>query len=73
MSWSRRFDSPIVLPDGRELATLVRHAITWLSRNFPKTEHNAPRIQLAAQLSGTMMMADIPTKRVVAKRNGTAR
>jgi hypothetical protein len=30
-SWSRRFDDPIVLPDGRELATL-RYAIAWLAK-----------------------------------------
>jgi hypothetical protein len=31
VSWSRRFDDPIVLDDGTELPTL-RHAIEYLAR-----------------------------------------
>ena len=40
MTWSRAFDEPIPLPDGRELVTLLEAGeyITAL----PKKEHSAP-------------------------------
>jgi len=37
VSWSRRFDEPIELPDGRKLRTL-REAINWLAKEVPKSE-----------------------------------
>jgi hypothetical protein len=33
VSWSRRFDEPIVLPDGRKLRT----PIAWLAKEIPKS------------------------------------
>jgi len=38
MSWSRRFDELIELPDGRKLRTL-KEAIAWLAKEIPKSEH----------------------------------
>jgi hypothetical protein len=34
VSWSKRFDQAIVLPDGRKLATL-REAVAYLSKIIP--------------------------------------
>jgi len=36
VSWSRRFEEPILLPDGRKLRTL-REAINWLAKEVPKS------------------------------------
>ena len=47
MTWSTPFDAPIVLPDGKRLATL-RDAIRHLSETIPKREHDHPRIVIAA-------------------------
>jgi hypothetical protein len=38
VSWSRRFEEPILLPDGRKLRTL-REAINWLAKEVLKSEH----------------------------------
>jgi hypothetical protein len=38
VSWSRRFDEPMLLPDGRKLRTL-REAMAWLAKEIPKSEH----------------------------------
>jgi len=46
--WSKRFDDPIVLPDGRKLLTL-RDAIQHLSETVPKHERNHPAVLLAPQ------------------------
>jgi hypothetical protein len=35
MSWSRQFDEPIELPDGRKLRTL-KEAIAWLAKEILK-------------------------------------
>jgi hypothetical protein len=40
VSWKRRFDDPIVLPDGRRLVTL-QDAGTYITK-LPKAEHEAP-------------------------------
>jgi hypothetical protein len=45
--WSRRFDEPIPLPDGRELKTL-KDAGTYITK-LPKAEHEAPEWLAAAQ------------------------
>jgi hypothetical protein len=37
MSWSRRFDEPIVLTNGKKLLTL-KEAIAWLAKEIPKSE-----------------------------------
>ena len=45
--WQRRFDDPIITPDGKELATL-RDAIQYLGATVPKAEHNHPKVLNAA-------------------------
>jgi hypothetical protein len=45
--WSRRFDEPIPLPDGRELKTL-KDAGTYITK-LPKAEHEAPEWQAAME------------------------
>ena len=47
MSWSRRFDEPIALPDGRKLVTL-RNAGNYITK-LPKAEHDAPEWQAAME------------------------
>ena len=49
MSWSLRFDEPIVLPDGAKLATL-REAVAHLSKVIPKFDHDVPPVTTAAEL-----------------------
>jgi hypothetical protein len=36
--WSRRFDEPIILPNGKKLLTL-KDAIAWLAKEIPKSGH----------------------------------
>jgi hypothetical protein len=47
MTWSRRFEDPVILPDGRALVTLedAGNYITAL----PKAEHMAPEWQAAME------------------------
>jgi len=47
VSWSRRFEEPILLPDGRKLRTL-RDAINLLAKEIPKSEHKMEKVQTAA-------------------------
>ena len=47
MSWSRRFDEPIELPDGRKLKILAE-AMAWLAKEIPKSEHKMEKVQTAA-------------------------
>ena len=47
VSWSRRFEEPIELPDGRKLKTLAE-AIAWLAKEIPKSEHKMEKVQTAA-------------------------
>jgi hypothetical protein len=47
MTWSREFDEPILLPEGRTLATL-RDAGEHIAA-LPKKEHDAPEWQAAMQ------------------------
>ena len=49
VSWSRRFDEPIELPDGRKLNTLAE-AMAWLAKEIPKSEHKLEKVQTAAHL-----------------------
>ena len=49
MSWSRRFDEPIELPDGRKLKTLAE-AMAWLAKEIPKSERKMEKVQTAAHL-----------------------
>ena len=47
VSQSRRFEEPIVLPDGRKLRTLAE-AMAWLAKEIPKSEHKMEKMQTAA-------------------------
>ena len=47
MSWSRRFEEPIELPDGRKLKTLAE-AMASLAKEIPKSEHKMDKVQAAA-------------------------
>ncbi len=49
LSWSRRFNEPIELPDGRKLKTLAE-AMAWLAKEIPKSEHKTEKVQTAAHL-----------------------
>jgi hypothetical protein len=62
--WSRKFDEPILLPKGRQLATL-KDAGAYITK-LPKAEHSAAEWQaamesliLVATLGGPTMMARI--------------
>jgi hypothetical protein len=62
--WSRKFEGPIPLPKGHQLATL-RDAATYITK-LPKGEHMAPEWQaamealiLVATLGGPTMFARI--------------
>jgi hypothetical protein len=48
VSWSKRFDEPIVLPDGAKLATL-RDAVAHLGKTIPKSDHDMPSVTTAAE------------------------
>jgi hypothetical protein len=83
MSWSRRFDEPIELPDGRKLRTL-KEAIAWLAKEIPKSEHKTPKVQTAARMvteaaenNGPMIFARMGVLQAVhrhhVKELGTAR
>jgi hypothetical protein len=45
--WSRRFEDPVILPDGRKLVTL-RDAGDYITK-LPKAEHEAPEWQAAME------------------------
>lgn len=47
MAWSRRFEDPVPLPDGREIVTLL-DAATYLKKLSP-AEHELPHWQTAAE------------------------
>jgi hypothetical protein len=49
VSWSLRFAEPIVLPDGRKLATLG-DAIRYLAQIIPKAEHDMLEVLTASDL-----------------------
>ena len=68
--WSRPFDDPIALPNGRKLLTL-RDAATYITR-LPKREHDAPAwraaieaLMLVAEHGGPTMMARIGMMRAL--------
>jgi hypothetical protein len=67
LSWKRRFDDPIVLPDGRKLVTLLDAAT-----KLPKKEANTAEWEaamkaliLVAELSGPTMFARIGLMRAL--------
>ena len=47
MSWNRKFDKPITLPDGRAIRTL-KEAGEYLLQ-LPKRKHDHPAVQAAAE------------------------
>src|SRR6267142_1526970 len=49
LSWFRRFEEPIELPDGRKLKTLAE-AMAWLAKEIPKSENKMEKVQTAAHL-----------------------
>lgn len=49
MSWNSRFAEPIVLPDGKKLASL-RQAIAHLVKTVPAAERRMPAVLTAAEL-----------------------
>ncbi len=63
MSWQRKFEDPIPLPDGRKLVTL-RDAADYIMK-LPKTESDLPEWQTAIEAlmlcsrGGPTMMARI--------------
>jgi hypothetical protein len=70
MAWSRRFDDPIALPDGRTLEALRDAAgdITRLSAKKAELEHWQLAMQLlieAADRGGIVMMARIAVLRAL--------
>jgi hypothetical protein len=46
-NWNRRFGEPIKLPGGGKLFTL-KHAIAWLAKEIPQSEHRLKEVQTAA-------------------------
>ena len=72
MPWSRRFDEPIELSDGRELVTL-RDAGNYITK-LPKAEHEAPEWEaamqaliLVAEKGGPTMLARIGMLRALSR------
>jgi hypothetical protein len=72
MSWSRPFDAPIALPDGREITTL-RQAGEYITA-LPAREHNQPHWQTAmrhlisaAEDGGIVMLAEIAMRQALAQ------
>jgi hypothetical protein len=47
VSWSKRFDEPIVLDDGTKLTTL-RQAIQYLAKTVPKAEQHHEKVLTAS-------------------------
>jgi hypothetical protein len=47
MTWTRRFEDPVILPDGRQLITL-EDAGNYITK-LPKAEHEAPEWQAAME------------------------
>ena len=59
MSWSREFEEPIALPDGRALCTF-RDAGDYITK-LPKAEHTAPEWQAAVEALILVATLDGPT------------
>jgi len=70
MSWSREFDDPMILHDGRVLRTL-RDAGHYVA-GFPKAKHDRPEWRLAAAMlmqaaedGAPVMLAEIAMRRAL--------
>jgi hypothetical protein len=73
VTWSRRFEDPVSLPDGRKLVTL-EDAGNYITK-LPKAEHEAPEWQaamealiLVATSGGPTMFARIGVMRALNRR-----
>ncbi len=71
MSWSREFDEPIILPDGRKLIALRDDPASYIAA-LPKKEADAPEWQaaiealmLVVELGGPTMFARIGVMRAL--------
>src|SRR4030088_1241212 len=71
VSWSRRFEEPIELPDGRKLKTLAE-AMAWLAKEIRKSEHKMDKVQAAAHFvtraaerNGPMIFAQMGMMRAI--------
>lgn len=71
--WSRKFDEPITMPNGRHLVTL-KNAGAFITK-LPKAEHTAPEWQaamealmLVATRSGPTMLARIGIMKALNRR-----
>jgi hypothetical protein len=75
--WSRKFDEPIPLPNGRKLVTL-RDAGNYIIK-LPKAEHTAPEWQAAMEAlilvarGGPTMLARIGVMQALHRTRGKAR
>jgi hypothetical protein len=72
MSWDRRFNEPIALPDGSKLTTLRDAGVHILK--LPKSEHDSKELQEAADFlieaaehDGAVMFAHIGVLRVLSR------
>jgi hypothetical protein len=73
VSWSREFEEPIPLPDGKRLNTL-REAVAYLAKAVPKSERDMSAVTTAAEMLTSaaekqdvawMMFARIATLRAI--------
>lgn len=71
MSWSRRFDHPITLPDGSGELTTLRDAGEYIS-TLPKAKQSAAHWQTAAgelltaaERGGILMLAEIAMRQAL--------
>jgi hypothetical protein len=69
--WKRAFDEPIKLPDDKKLVTLA-HAIAWLAKEVPNSEHAMKQVQAAAHCvteaaenGGPLLFAKIGTMQAI--------
>ncbi|HEX9468394.1 MAG TPA: hypothetical protein VF957_02520 [Bradyrhizobium sp.] len=64
MSWGKRFDRPVVLPDGKTLRTLEDARLHILS--LPKSDHEAIAWQVA--IEALLMAADASDAEIEERR-----
>jgi hypothetical protein len=58
VSWSKRFDEPIVLEDGTTFRTL-QDAVRYLAKKVPKSKMNHPKVLTAAGMLTNAAERDI--------------
>lgn len=64
MTWSKHFDEPITLPNGRQLHAL-RDALQYISNELPMAEYDSAEWQLA--IEALMQVADSEAPPVLAR------